>query len=569
MGGRTKRWIVGGAIATVVISGLNGAADATSVVMPFVCNTGAPLNKTINNPVVADTDLPASIPFGKVVTTRFTSTFSLDDGLRSQLYAYGARSVDGSVSAQPSTASSSNGMVDAPIPLVALPASGAVPMSVAGTSSPVRTDTLGTRDVTLDLFTFDMHFYNASGEGLLNLIDVLCVQSGTGSYVVDTYDVVQATSSTAVSVSDGVATAVVTSNGGQPSGAVTFRVDGGAPVTRSVTLGEAALTGLPTAGTHTVQAAFTPSNAEGYTSSSASTTYTATPTPSPTATPTSTPTTTATTSATPSPNPTTTTPAPTTSTPTPKPPTGEVPVSHEVPFAGADFGMVCGKAKFKFRDVTGAPTLDKGDEACNIVIGNKMAKELVPALMKLDELDVALGKVLKPLLLMANDKAWSKFWEKIDSETQELANNEIERLLMRNPSIRRLFRAITWQSRRFNPITEIGRQVGLLVVPMTILKIVQHVKKYNGCFNVMLQIEPRRINLDGSILYSPKGLKNIKRDWDLTHASVYQSVPRRFRPDELVREPTGLKCTMAGTVTTTASTAFANRKYTSAKGLVD
>jgi hypothetical protein len=93
--------------------------------------------------------------------------------------------------------------------------------------------------------------------------------------VIDTYDVVAAPTTTALAIKGDMATATVTSAGLAPSGVVTFSVDGKS-VASEVKNGKASAK-LPSVlpGTHTVTAAFAPSNANQWAASSGTATFVA------------------------------------------------------------------------------------------------------------------------------------------------------------------------------------------------------------------------------------------------------------------------------------------------------
>jgi hypothetical protein len=220
---------------------------------------------------VVDTDLPATLPYGAERATAWTVQVVAPESFRSwarsqgftTLYA-GAQSqtaLDGV--AQPLLNESTGGMA---VPATA----GAWTWTSILATTDVPALSSGRHAFTFTGLDISVAFHDASGPRLFTtatcVLDPAVPASDT---VIDTYDVVAATTSMALAVKGDMATATVTSTGVAPSGTVTFAV-AGSSVTFEVKAGKATakLPSLPP-GTHTVSATFAPTNPNQLTASSA------------------------------------------------------------------------------------------------------------------------------------------------------------------------------------------------------------------------------------------------------------------------------------------------------------
>jgi len=226
---------------------------------------------------VVDTDLPATLPYGSVRTTSWTTQVVAPESFRSwaaaqgftTLYA-GARTttaLDGV--AQPLLNESTAGLA---VPATAGPWT----WNVKPATTEVSATTSGRHTFTFTGLELTVAFHDANGPRLATTATcVLDPAVPAASAVIDTYDVVAATTTTSLALKGDVATATVTSTGVAPAGTVTFSVEG-TSVTTEVKAGKASAK-LPSLqpGTHTVSAAFVPTNPEQLTASSGTATYVA------------------------------------------------------------------------------------------------------------------------------------------------------------------------------------------------------------------------------------------------------------------------------------------------------
>ena len=228
---------------------------------------------------VLDSDLPATLPYGSQRATAFATHLFVPESFRSWAYSMGYRrvsagafvdlAVDGV--AQPQTYQAAPG-VDVP----------ATPQTWTWdvTSSPtVWASSLGHHAVNITGLTITVAFQDSGGNNVLatSASCVLDPATPMADTVVDSYDVVAATTTTTLAVAGDTATATVTSNGTPPIGIVTFSV-AGKSVAMDVVGGKATAK-LPVVppGDYEVSALFVPSQATQLTGSTAAASYTVEP----------------------------------------------------------------------------------------------------------------------------------------------------------------------------------------------------------------------------------------------------------------------------------------------------
>lgn len=275
-------------IATLALAGAGltmglaaGPAGAASGTITYTCTT--PLGAS-DIPVTMDSTLPATMAPGATADYDLTAgvevAASLVDAARDLL---GAATVEGSVAA---TGDVNGAPVSGTlaIPVTALPASGALPLSAAGTGGQVAPTAPGTLTLKSGNFTADLLFKKADGSTAYDLQDMACVvkiATPAQNTTVDTVKVV-APSTTALALARSTtaygqamtATATVGSAFTAPAGSVVFTV-GGKTITKTISAGKATVT-LPTlnAGkTYAVKATYKPASTAPYTASSATKSY--------------------------------------------------------------------------------------------------------------------------------------------------------------------------------------------------------------------------------------------------------------------------------------------------------
>lgn len=276
--GRSVRTVV----ATLVV-GLLGvlptsAADAATATLLYTCSgPGFGSAPSYGFQVIVDTDLPASLPYGSDRVTSWTSRLVAPDSFSSWaqaqgytvLYA-GARlgtALDGV--AQPTQYQTTPGL---PVPATTGPWTWATnPVTTV-----VAASNVGHHAFTVTSLEVTVAFLQGSTPKLAT--SATCVlDPGTppAASTVDAYDVVAATTTTALALTGDTVTATVTSNGAAPAGTVTFSA-GGKSVTMGVTSGKAAAK-LPSLapGIYPVSATFAPTQPSQQTTSTGTASYTA------------------------------------------------------------------------------------------------------------------------------------------------------------------------------------------------------------------------------------------------------------------------------------------------------
>lgn len=271
-------------IATLAVAGAGltagltaGSAGAASGTITYTCTT--PLGAS-DIPVTMDSTLPATLAPGGTADYDLTAgvevAASLVDAARDLL---GAATVEGSVAA---TGDINGAPVSGTlaIPVTALPASGPLPLSAAGTGGQVAPTAPGTLTLKAGNFTADLLFKKADGSTAYDLQDMACVvkvATPAQNTTVDTVKVVAPSTTTlalarttAAYGQATTATATVGSAFSAPTGSVVFTV-GGKTITKTISAGKATVT-LPTlnAGkTYAVKATYKPASTAPYTASSA------------------------------------------------------------------------------------------------------------------------------------------------------------------------------------------------------------------------------------------------------------------------------------------------------------
>jgi hypothetical protein len=281
---KAPRASVAGALVALVaglfVLPLSSAAAATGQLV-FSC-TGPGFGTEPSYPftAVVDTDLPPTLPYGTERTTTWSTTVVAPDSFRSWAQDQGFTTLH----AGANTTAALDGVPQAPVNQ----ASSAMPVpSVAGawtwslkstayTNTQVPAASSGPHSFTFTKLDLTVAFQTGNVNSYLTSAScVLDPATPAANLVIDTYDVVAAPTTTALAIKGDMATATVTSAGVAPSGVVTFSV-AGKSVASEVKNGKASAK-LPTVlpGTHTVTAAFAPSNANQWAASSGTATFVA------------------------------------------------------------------------------------------------------------------------------------------------------------------------------------------------------------------------------------------------------------------------------------------------------
>lgn len=273
---------VGTGLAALVV-GLSGAlvsptAEAATGALLYSCSgPGFGTAPSYTFLATADTDLPAVLPYGSQRLTSWTTTLVAPEEFRSWAQAQGfttlwagarlGTALDGT--AQPT-------LYQGTPPLVVPATTGAWTWATTPSATTVVAAATGRHVLTLSSLEVTVAFHDASGPRLATSATcVLDPSVPAGDLTVDAYDVVAATTTTALALKGDTATATVTSNGAAPDGTVTFSV-GGKSVTLGVVAGRATVK-LPSVppGAYTVSAQFVPTQPSQLTSSTGTAPYVA------------------------------------------------------------------------------------------------------------------------------------------------------------------------------------------------------------------------------------------------------------------------------------------------------
>ncbi len=257
------------------------AVEATMGPLDYTCSgPGFGLEASYPFQVSVDTDLPAAMAYGSSRLTNWSvqmvAPASFVDWAQDQgftiFYFFTSidSAVDGVAVAPPGGSTSSSAI---PVPTTDGPWTWT---SVPGHSTAFPASATGHHALTLTGLHVTIAFYDANGPRWLTTGDCSVVQTvPAADTTIDTYDVVAATTSTALALKGNTATATVTSNGAAPAGTVTFAV-GGRSVSTGLVAGKAtAKLPIVEPGTYAVTAQFVPTQPTQLTTSTGTASYTA------------------------------------------------------------------------------------------------------------------------------------------------------------------------------------------------------------------------------------------------------------------------------------------------------
>lgn len=262
------------AIAAAGMAALAAPAQAASAELIFACPI---LSTNYDFKTVADTDLPATVPFGKSVPVVATALVTVPDAVRTIVAGLGAATVEGKAVVKATVNDTAITDITETVPSTAVPASGELVVNAAGAAPAFVASKLGTNAYKVSGYTATLNLKKADGTptAMFPTVSIPCLPKPgvTQDLTFDTVEVIQATSAMALSYSGSKVTATLSSNGGTPDGAVVFTVGG--KTVETISYGgkaTAQLPALPT-GPHPITATFTPTNAAGYTAVTVTETY--------------------------------------------------------------------------------------------------------------------------------------------------------------------------------------------------------------------------------------------------------------------------------------------------------
>lgn len=255
------------AVATAGLAAFAPTASAASAAVVFDCTTATGVKQFTT---VADTDLPATVPFGQTLDVKSTATVTVPDEVRNTLYGFlGARTVEGNAVVRSTLNGAPLADITETVPVTPVPDSGPLVVDAAGPAPQFKAEKVGTNVIKVVTYTANLTFRDGDGdETLLSPMSIPCTPQAGQDLTVDSV-VVTAPTTTTVVVADGKATATVSSTAGTPAGSVDFVV-GGKTVKAALAGGKATVT-LPElpVGTHELKASFTAPAADGWLPSSA------------------------------------------------------------------------------------------------------------------------------------------------------------------------------------------------------------------------------------------------------------------------------------------------------------
>ena len=279
-GGLTIRSVctVLSALMVGVAGGLvSPTAEATTGTLLYSCS--GPGFGTGSYPFLAtvDTDLPASLPYGSQGVAGWTTTLVAPDAFRAWAQAQGFTTLWAGARLGTALDGATQPTLSQSTPPLAVPTTaGGWTWTTTPMTTTVAASATGRHAFTLTSLEVTVAFHDASGpRWATSATCVLDPSVPAGELTIDAYDVVAASTTTALALKGDTATATVTSNGATPDGTVTFSV-GGTSVTVGVVSGRATakLPSVPP-GAYTVSAQFVPTQPSQLTTSTVTAPYVA------------------------------------------------------------------------------------------------------------------------------------------------------------------------------------------------------------------------------------------------------------------------------------------------------
>lgn len=197
--------------------------------------------------------------------------------------------------------------------------------------------------------------------------------------------------------------------------------------------------------------------------------------------------------------------------------------------ARGDLGVVCGKAAFKWRAVTGVPrTVKKREKACVFLVGNESAR-LVLDVARAEGVPIGTafaGTLFKPKVaeFTGGVSVWGKQQRSKKAVLRSLANS------------------LVTVTNRVNAITTAGRAVGLQAVPIAGAFIVNQIENNDACLQVIVDNDGGKQKTDWSMVYAHS------TDSKLTKSKVYRKIDRRLKLDKIEPVNLNMRCTTSGRV---------------------
>ena len=264
-------------VAGLIVLPASTAGAATGQLVFSCSGSGFGTEPSYPFTAVVDTDLPATLPYGTERATSWTTTVVAPDSFRSWAQSRGFTTLVAGTWTTVTLDGVAQPRVDQQTPYMPVPATaGAWTWNLNPVTTQVPATSSGPHSLTFTKLEMFVSFQtDGKNSWLTSATCVLDPATPSADVVIDTYSVVAAPTTTALALKGDMATATVTSAGLAPSGVVTFSV-AGKSVASEVKNGKASAK-LPTVppGTHTVTAAFAPSNANQWAASSGTATFVA------------------------------------------------------------------------------------------------------------------------------------------------------------------------------------------------------------------------------------------------------------------------------------------------------
>lgn len=193
------RALVAGGATMAMAAGTGAVVAPATAATPDTAYTCETLIGPQEFTAVADTNLPATIQYGAQRAVRYTATVTVPASLSELAYGLlGARSADGTGQVS-LTLDGANVSFPVTIANAPVPPTGPLAVTSTGTAGTINANRIGTIDVVGGPFSAVLNFRNDAGDVLLPA-ETSCVVAGEQNPVIDSVNVVKATSTTATTL---------------------------------------------------------------------------------------------------------------------------------------------------------------------------------------------------------------------------------------------------------------------------------------------------------------------------------------------------------------------------------
>jgi len=231
-----------------------------------------------------------------------------------------------------------------------------------------------------------------------------------------------------------------------------------------------------------------------------------------------------------------------------------------------EMASTCGKARFNWykRDAVSRYFIDKGNQACSIVVSNRLAKLLLKTAFNTPNKSVS--QIFGDLLQLSVQERQiddptlqqviaQKIWDKVNP-LYDWQKTLITKVLREWAGIGVLARA-SEPAGTLNPIFLLGKAIGMAALPLTIAYDVTNIWNHGACMQFNLVIKKKLVDqgngnatwiskatMDSDVLPNPKFISQHNIAYALR-----KKVLSHFRPDTVEEKQLNLSCNRLGTVT--------------------